>query len=406
MPNNQLDSKSFRSKFGLITLVLILGALVLLLTCLLLLPNSAQSPITEGEAVEYRMDNNGVMPLPALQLPLSGALSAKSKTEFLLAKQHETERKSEYKKQCGKDIFEASIEELPSLRDCRAQVFYNSSWYRDMQQRYAVDIKLENYDGVETEVFTPLDGILPNNRDKVLINLHFGGFAYHAKQESRLESMPIAALMRIKVVSPDYRMYPEHRYPSAVSDVLSVYRTLLKTYRPENIGIYGCSAGGNLTARTIPWLLKEELPLPAAVAMLGGAADVAMGDSHSFGFAASGIEVPDIDIYNKGLERPSGYYEGVDNLFNPLVFPARSPETMKAFPPSLLISSTRDYLLSHVLFTHSQLVKQGVEADLHVWEGLEHCFTGHGNIPESRDAYGVLIGFFNKHLGRSAVSDL
>jgi acetyl esterase/lipase len=70
---------------------------------------------------------------------------------------------------------------------------------------------------------------------------------------------------RIKVVAVDYRLGPENRFPAASEDVTNVYRELLKTYRPENIGIFGCSAGGMLSGQAIPWFLKEHLPLPGAI---------------------------------------------------------------------------------------------------------------------------------------------
>ena len=48
--------------------------------------------------------------------------------------------------------------------------------------------------------------------------------------------------------------------------------------------------------------------------------------------------------------------------------------------------------------THSQLVKLGVEADLHLWEGVEHVFIWDPELPESREAYDVIVRFFDEHL--------
>jgi monoterpene epsilon-lactone hydrolase len=75
-----------------------------------------------------------------------------------------------------------------------------------------------------------------------------------------LRPRPIASIGKIKVISVDYRQAPEYAFPSASEDVATVYRELLKTYKPTNIGIYGCSAGGLLTAETIAWFQKEKLP--------------------------------------------------------------------------------------------------------------------------------------------------
>jgi hypothetical protein len=41
-----------------------------------------------------------------------------------------------------------------------------------------------------------------------------------------------------------------------------------------------------------------------------------------------------------------------------------------------------------------------VEAELHLWEGAGHCFQYNPAIPESRDAYDIIVKFFDRHPGR------
>jgi monoterpene epsilon-lactone hydrolase len=83
-----------------------------------------------------------------------------------------------------------------------------------------------------------------------------------------------------------------------------------------------------------------------------------------------------------------------------LAAPASSPEVLAKFPPTLIVTGTRGFELSSAVYTHSQLVKQGVEADLHVWEGMFHGFFYNADVPESRDCFDVIVRFFDKHLGR------
>ena len=49
-------------------------------------------------------------------------------------------------------------------------------------------------------------------------------------------------------------------------------------------------------------------------------------------------------------------------------------------------------------------MKLGVEAELHVWEGLFHGFFYNADVPESKDAFNVIIKFFDRHLGGAADS--
>jgi acetyl esterase/lipase len=73
---------------------------------------------------------------------------------------------------------------------------------------------------------------------------------------------------------------------------------------------------------------------------------------------------------------------------------------MSKFPPTLLITATRDIALSSTVYTHSVLVEHGVDAQLHVWEGLGHVFFNSPDLPESHQAYSVIAKFFDAHLGR------
>ena len=128
------------------------------------------------------------------------------------------------------------------------------------RELFAVDREETTIGGVHAYVYTPRDGIAAENRDRVLIDLHGGGFRECWPACAELESMPIAALGRIKVVSLDYRQGPEHRHPAASEDVAAAYRELLKSYRPENIGIYGCSAGGMLDGMSVAWFQRHGAP--------------------------------------------------------------------------------------------------------------------------------------------------
>jgi epsilon-lactone hydrolase len=220
------------------------------------------------------------------------------------------------------------------------------------------------------------------------------------------ESIPIAALGKIKVVAVDYRMAPEHRFPAASEDVAAVYAELLKQYRPENIGIYGCSAGAHLSGQAITWFQQHGLPRPGGVGLFGGSLtmDAGIGDSDIIGALLGGIARHPPEA---GSARPqmqtNAYLSGAD-LASPLVSPGRHRDVLRRFPPTLLISGTRDSKLSNTVQAHAQLVREGVDARLHVWEGAAHCSFAQPivdpEVPETREAWAVIVAFFDRVLGR------
>jgi epsilon-lactone hydrolase len=93
------------------------------------------------------------------------------------------------------------------------------------------------------------------------------------------------------------------------------------------------------------------------------------------------------------------YFKGIDP-HDPLVFPGVSATVLANFPPTLLISGSRDFALSSVLRSHALLVQAGVDAELHVYEGMWHSLFSDPELPESRAAYDVMVRFFDRHLGR------
>jgi epsilon-lactone hydrolase len=168
----------------------------------------------------------------------------------------------------------------------------------------------------------------------------------------------------------DYRQGPEYKFPAASQDVTAVYKELLKTYKPQNIGIYGCSAGGVLTAQAVAWIAKENLPAPGAVGIFcASAAGWSGGDSGYVALPLDGVMPSREDI---GPPHPSvsnaAYFSEAD-FTDPMVEPIRSKAVLAKFPPMLIVTSTRDLAMSPAVHTHAQLVKLGVDAELHVWEG-------------------------------------
>jgi acetyl esterase/lipase len=286
----------------------------------------------------------------------------------------------------------------PGLGDPLAsRKFYdkiNSDRAERMKKLYPVRIEATKVGGVPVDIVTPADG--KSDPQRVLINLHGGAFLWGAGSGGLVESIPVASLSKIKVISVDYREGPEDVYPAATEDVEKVYRALLHQHQPQDIGIYGCSAGGWLTAQSVAWFQDKGLAAPGAIGIFCAGVVNLGGDSTFLAPMLMGQTVPPPNAPSIG-QIP--YFKGAD--FNsPLVMPGNSPAVLARFPPTLLISGTRDMALSSVLRTDDLLTQAGVSTELHVWEGMWHSFFSDPELPESKAAYAVMARFFEQRLGR------
>jgi acetyl esterase/lipase len=245
--------------------------------------------------------------------------------------------------------------------------------------------------GVPVHIVTP-DDLSDADKDKVLIDLHGGGF--NSDSGSYTESIPIAYYTKMKVVAVLYRLAPENPYPAAVDDSIAVYRDLLKTYRPEHIVIYGTSAGAILTAEVAARIKQLGLPQPAALGIFSGMGDfVRDGDSESL-FALRGFS-GHLDAPKPGPH--DSEYVGSTDPKDPMLSPIYSD--LHGLPPTLFVTSTRDLLLSGTVNLHRAYLEAGVDARLVVFDALTHAFWYDSNMPEAIEANHLMAEFFVKHLG-------
>lgn len=245
--------------------------------------------------------------------------------------------------------------------------------------------------GVPVRIIRP--AIIPRNKaGRVLINLHGGGFV--ADWGSLTETIPIASLAGTEVISVLYRLAPEHPFPAAVDDAVTVYREVLKTHKPAQIAIYGTSAGAILTAEVTSKLRQLGLPLPGALGIFSGSGDLSQrGDSYSL-FSVTGLAGP----IESTDEPPFPAYVANTDRRNPILSPLYGD--LRGFPPTLFLSSTRDMLLSDTAILNRAFLRAGVDTQFVVFEALQHGFWNDPQLPESREADRVIAHFFDTHLTR------
>jgi monoterpene epsilon-lactone hydrolase len=263
----------------------------------------------------------------------------------------------------------------------------------EAKRLYPVNVEETTTAGVRTDIITPLS-TPESNRKLILINLHGGGF--NSDSGSLIEGVPICNLAKIKVVSVYYRLAPENPFPAAVDDVVAVYKDLLKNYQPRSIGIFGTSAGATLTAEVSVQLKKSALPLPAVLGLFSVHSDYSRPTDSQELFSLDGLPGR---FQPRDPNTPSDDpYAGSTDRKDPVLSPIFAD--WHGMPPTLLVTSTRDLLLSDTSRLHRVLRHAGVDCQLLVYEALPHAFWYHFQLPETKEALDSMSEFFSQKLGR------
>ena len=235
-------------------------------------------------------------------------------------------------------------------------------------------------------VLTP-EGARDDDR-RVYFDIHGGAWVLGGGDLCKMTAISSASQLGTRTWAVDYRMPPDHPFPTPLDDCVAAYQLLLEERRPEEIIVGGASAGGNLAGALILRAREEGLPLPAAVVFNTGAFDLT-------GSGDSWLTNDGLDNVLEGSSAPCiAIYAGDHDLREPYVSPLFGD--LRGFPPSILLTGTRDMLLSDNVRMHRALRAAGVDAELHVWEA-----AGHGGFlgmaPEDADRFGELRRFAERH---------
>ena len=120
---------------------------------------------------------------------------------------------------------------------------------------------------VRTLITTPTDA---NGRRPAVLHLHGGGMVVGSPQFEAFEAGRIARELGAVVVSPDYRLAPEHPFPAALDDCMATLTWMRANaddlgIDPNRIAVMGSSAGGGLSAAVAQRSRDEGIELRAQV---------------------------------------------------------------------------------------------------------------------------------------------
>ncbi|MFX1480387.1 MAG: alpha/beta hydrolase, partial [Promethearchaeota archaeon] len=190
------------------------------------------------------------------------------------------------------------------------------------------DVKIEeiNAGGVPAEW-----QIVPGADDnKVILYFHGGGMILMSAKTHRALTIEIAQKTKIRVLSIDYRLAPEHPFPAALEDCVNAYKWLLSQgFKAKNIVIAGDSAGGNFTLTTLIKLRGEGIELPIGAVALSPATDFTDNSKTIYENARTDPILADIGIF----WWLTSYLAGADPN-NPLISPVLAD--LSGLPPILI----------------------------------------------------------------------
>lgn len=256
-----------------------------------------------------------------------------------------------------------------------------------------LQIEATSMAGVTVYTLTP-EQIAPEHRDHVFLHLHGGAYVLGGGPGSASEAAQIAQAAGIYTVSVDYRMPPADPFPAAVDDAIAVYEELLNDYDAAEIAIGGTSAGAGLSFATVMQAKNQNLPVPAAI--FAGTPWADLTDTSDSLHVNEGIDRVLIS-YPGLLKIGAELYADGEDLTNPLISPLYGD--FSDFPPTILFSGTRDMLLSDTARAHRKLLAEGVEADLHVLEGMSHAeYLFLPQSPEGRAVFEGIGEFLKQHM--------
>jgi acetyl esterase len=184
--------------------------------------------------------------------------------------------------------------------------------------------------------------------------LHGGGWWLGTLDQSDSTCRGIATDVGCVVVSVDYRLAPEHKFPTAVED--SYAALLWVVEHADDLGIDtsrlavgGGSAGGNLAA--VVSLLARDRGGPELVLQV--------------------LEVAALD-FSRGKEQ---YYDlylgGEEHATSPLASPLLAPD-LSGLPPAVVTSAEYDPLRTEDAEYAERLRQAGVDVEERCWEGQFH----------------------------------
>ncbi len=224
----------------------------------------------------------------------------------------------------------------------------------------------------------------------VLLYLHGGGFIIGSAATHRGLTGHLAKASGCSVITPDYRLAPEHPFPAALDDAEAVYSALLEQgVAPDQIAIAGDSAGGGLTVALAMRLRDRQLPLPSSLTVFSPWVDLTQQHLYA----------PEIEpvLQPRWTGKAARLYSGGEPLTNPLISPVYGD--LSGLPPLLIQAGSEEMLLNDAERLAAVAQRDDVPTTLEIFNSLWHVFQIHsGQLDRATDAVAGAGAHIKRHL--------
>lgn len=253
--------------------------------------------------------------------------------------------------------------------------------------------------GVPTEIFKK-----KNCNDKLIFVLHGGAYVSRMMFYYRwLNKKYCDACGGGTVIHHEYRCSPEAVYPAALEDTTKVWDYILSLgYKEENIIILGDSAGGHLCMDLMMKLHDTGRKQPKAAVMMSPWLDMtASGESYVFNYKNDPVfgirgKTPEADEVAGLLMKSDlfGWFGDADRK-DPYISPVYA-DIDGTYPPIFVTAGGHEMLLSDSETIVKKFRAAGIDARLHVGEGMFHAFPVYELFPEAQTALGLITDYIGE----------
>ena len=217
-----------------------------------------------------------------------------------------------------------------------------------------------------------------------VLYLHGGGYSFYPKSYANFIALFTLAA-KSRTLALDYRLSPEHRFPSQLEDALNAYRWLLDNgVNANDLVVAGDSAGGNMTLALLPRARELNLPLPALAVTLSPPTNFTIRT------ASGGCDW----INPTMLVRWADWFCDPVDRCNPLVSPVLAD--LRGLPPIYIQAGRCEFLYDSIQAFADIAKNKGADVTLDVWDNMNHDFQMFGpDAPQSTEALrriGEVIG--------------